>query len=56
MSHKVHQKIFRIKSISDWDSRGFYQNKFPQYLEEDFRIRKFLGEKLKKVGIEKIEI
>jgi len=56
MSHKVHQKIFRIREINDWDSRGFYEKKFPQYLEEDFMIRSFLDEKLKKVGIEKIEI
>jgi len=56
MSHKVHQKIFRVKRIGDWNSRGFYKDKFPQYLEEDFRIRKFLKEKLKKVSIEKIEI
>lgn len=56
MSHKVHQKIFRTKGVADWDSRGFYQKKFPQYLEEDFRIRKFLRKKLGKIGIEKIEI
>jgi len=56
MAHKVHQKIFRTKRIADWDSRGFYQKKFPQYLEEDFRIRKFLRKKLGKIGIEKIEI
>jgi small subunit ribosomal protein S3 len=56
MAHKVNQKIFRIKETNDWDSRGFYEKKFPQYLEEDFMIRSFLDEKLKKVGIEKIEI
>ena len=56
MSHNVHQKIFRIRKNSDWDSRGFYKDKFPQYLEEDFIIRQFLDEKLKKVGVEKIEI
>ena len=56
MTHKVHQKVFRIKKISDWDSRGFYGKKTPQYLEEDFSIREFLNKKLKKVGIERIEI
>jgi small subunit ribosomal protein S3 len=56
MTHKVHQKIFRIKEINDWDSRGFYDKNFPQYLEEDVLIRKFLDKKLKGVGIEKIEI
>jgi len=56
MSHKVHQKIFRTKKIADWDSHGFYQKKFPQYLKEDFRIRKFLRKKLGEIAIEKIEI
>jgi len=56
MAHKVHQKIFRIKKITDWDSRGFYKKKTPQYLEEDFKIRNFLKKKLEKVGIGRIEI
>lgn len=56
MAHKVHQKIFRIKEIKDWDSRGFYSKNFSQKLEEDFKIRKFLRTKLKNVGVERIEI
>ncbi len=56
MSHKVHPKIYRIKGTEDWNSKGFYQKKFPQYLEEDFRIRSFLNKKLDKMGVEKIEI
>ncbi len=55
MSHKVHPKAYRIKEITDWDSRGFYRDP-AAYLEEDFRIREFLKEKLAKAGIEKIEI
>ena len=56
MSHKVHPKIFRLKGLSDWDSRWLDKKKFTQYLEEDFRIREFLGDKLGKIGIERIEI
>lgn len=56
MAHKVHQKAFRIKETTDWDSRGVYRKKFPQNLEEDFKIRKFLRKKLGKIGIERIEI
>lgn len=56
MSHRVHPKVFRIKDLSDWDSRWLEKKKFPQYLEEDFKIRNFLKEKLGKIGIEKIEI
>ncbi len=56
MSHKVHPKSYRIRSTDDWSSRGFYQKKLPQYLKEDFEIRKFLTEKLDKMGVERIEI
>ncbi len=56
MSHKVHPKIYRTKETNDWDSKGFYNKKYPNYLEEDFNIRKFLTSKLDKMGVEKIEI
>lgn len=55
MSHKVHPKAYRIRRIGDWDTRGFYKS-HAEYLEEDFKIREYLGKKLKSVGIEKIEI
>ena len=56
MTHRVHPKVFRIKEITDWDSRGFYRKNLPEYLEEDFKIREFLIKKLGKIGVEKIEI
>jgi len=56
MTHRVHPKVFRIKEITDWDSQGFYQKNFPANLEEDFKIREFLGKKLGKIGVAKIEI
>jgi len=55
MSHKVDPRIYRIKKIDDWKTRGYYQNS-SQYLEEDFRIRKFLNKKFVNAGVEKIEI
>ena len=55
MTHKVHPKVYRIKVINDWNSRGFYKNP-AEYLEEDFKIREFLRKKIGKAGIEKIEI
>ena len=55
MSHKVHPKAYRLRKITDWDSRGFYRET-PKLLEEDFRIREFLNKKLARIGIEKIEI
>jgi len=56
MTHRVHPKVFRIKEITDWDSRGFYRKNLPEYLEEDLKIREFLRKKLGRIGVEKIEI
>jgi len=56
MSHNVHPKAYRLKRVSDWDSRWFEHKRPSKYLEEDFKIRKFLSNKLKDAGIEKIEI
>lgn len=56
MTHKVHPKIFRVKEITDWDSRWLSKKKLPEYLEEDFKIRKFLKKKLKDAALERIEI
>jgi len=56
MSHKVHPKAFRIKEIADWDSRGFYEKNFSEYLKEDFKIREFLKKRLENFGIERVEI
>jgi small subunit ribosomal protein S3 len=56
MTHKVHPKVFRLKDITDWNSRGFYRKKLPEYMEEDLKIREFLRKKLGKIGVEKIEI
>ncbi len=55
MAHKVNPKIFRTRRISDWDTRAFYEDP-AYYLEEDFLIRDFLGKKLERFGVEKIEI
>lgn len=56
MAKKVHPKAFRIRRIEDWNTRGFYEKNFSSRLEEDFKIRKFLEEKIGKLGVEKIEI
>lgn len=56
MSHRVHPKIFRIREMKDWDTRGFYEKNAPQCLEEDFKIRTFLKNKFKTAGVARIEI
>lgn len=54
MAHKVHPKIYRVRGIADWESRGFYRDPAKE-LEEDFRIREFLNKKIGKAGVEKIQ-
>ncbi len=56
MSHKVHPKIYRMGTTTDWSSRWLVKNKFRNYLEEDFYIRNFLNERLKNCGVDNIEI
>jgi len=52
----VHPKIFRVRKLTDWNSRWLDEKKLPQYLEEDFKIREFLKKKIGKIGIDNIEI
>jgi small subunit ribosomal protein S3 len=56
MTHSVHPKVFRLRELKDWDSRWSDRKRIPQYLEEDFKIRKILNAKIGKLGVEKIEI
>ena len=56
MAHKVHPKAYRLRELKDWNSRWFNKRKTSYFLEEDFKIRKILGEKIGKLGVEKIEI
>lgn len=56
MGHRVHPKAYRLKNINDWESRWITVKKNPQYLEEDFKIRELIKDRLSKVGIARIEI
>lgn len=56
MAHKVHPKSFRIKGTEDWNVRGFYSKKMPQYLQEDFLIKDFLRKKLAEASVANIII
>jgi len=56
MSHKVHPKSFRIKGMEDWNVKGFYDKKMPQYLEEDFLIKDFLRTILSEASVANVQI
>lgn len=56
MATKVQPFAFRLGIIKDWKSRWFQKNEYKNFLREDYLLRAFLSEKLKKSGLEKIEI
>ena len=56
MGQKVNPHGLRVGVIKDWDSKWYSEDKFADYLVEDYNIRKFLKKKLYAAGISKIEI
>lgn len=56
MGQKVNPHGLRVGIIKDWDSRWYADKKFPEYLKEDYDIRKFLKKKLYSAGVSRIEI
>lgn len=56
MGQKVNPHGLRVGVIKDWDSRWYAEKEFADYIEEDYKIRKYLKKKLGAAGISKIEI
>lgn len=56
MGQKVNPHGLRVGINKDWDSRWYAEKDFSDMLVEDYKIREFLKNKLKKAGIAKIEI
>ena len=57
MGQKVHPNGLRVGVIRDWDSKWYANKKdYSDYLVEDYKIRKFIKEKLFVSGISNIEI
>ena len=57
MGQKTHPLGFRLATIQKHRSTWFSQfNKYPELLEEDYKIREFFEEKSQAAGISKIEI
>ena len=46
MGQKVNPKGFRVGVIRDWDSRWYARKEYSDYLLEDYKIRKYLKNKL----------
>lgn len=56
MGQKVNPTSLRLGVNRTWDSRWYADEKFTDYLHEDLKIQKFLGEKLAQAGISRIVI
>ena len=55
-AQKVNPHGIRVGVIKDWDSKWYAEADFADNLVEDYKIRKFLKEKLYSAGVSKIEI
>ncbi len=57
MGQKINPIGFRVGVIRTWDSRWFAKGKvYFDYLHEDYRLRKYIKDKLKHAGVSKIEM
>lgn len=56
MGHKVHPKIYRTGILFPWASRWVSTTKYPEYLEQDVKIRAYLTEKFKDAQIDSVFI
>jgi len=56
MGSKVHPKSFRLATIGSWNSVWFAKKDFPKFLQEDEKIRVFLGKRLKEAHVDRIVI
>ena len=56
MGHKVNPKVFRIGQSVNWASRWFSVRNYAELLKEDILVRRFLKNKWKEAGVDKIDI
>ncbi len=57
MGQKVHPFLLRVGFIRTWNSRWFAKSpKFADFIEQDYRIRKFIKKRFKQAAVSKIII
>jgi len=56
MAQKINPKSYRLGISENWDSRWFDLKNTKKFLEEDYRIRRFVLKQTKAAKIENIEI
>jgi hypothetical protein len=55
LGQKVNPISLRLGIVKTWESRWFAGKKYADYIFEDFRIRKFIKEKLHHAGFLKLK-
>ena len=56
MGQKVHPKGLRIGIIKDWDVKWFAKKDYSEKIYQDYKIRKYIKNRLKHAGISCIEV
>ena len=56
MGQKVHPKGLRIGIIKDWDVKWFAKKSYAENIYQDYKIRKYIKNRLKHAGISCVEI
>ncbi len=56
MGQKVSPTSFKLSVTKDWKSRWFSAKKYSEFLQEDMILRKFMGQKLKNMSVDRVEI
>lgn len=56
MGQKIHPHGLRVGIIKDWDSKWYTKKDFADQLLEDYKLRKYIKNKLFTSGISRIEI
>ncbi|MYF62364.1 MAG: 30S ribosomal protein S3 [Gammaproteobacteria bacterium] len=56
MGQKTHPHGFRLGIVKDWQSRWYAEKEFPQLLQEDETIRRYLDRRLAHAAISRVEI
>ncbi|MEW6686370.1 MAG: 30S ribosomal protein S3 [Candidatus Edwardsbacteria bacterium] len=56
MGQKTNPIGLRLGIIKNWDSRWFSKKDYATLLKEDVEIRRYLGQRLQKAGVSKVEI
>jgi len=56
LGQKVNPIGLRVGITRTWDSRWFAKKDFPKLVHEDYKIRRYIKNRLKHAGISKIEI